>query len=96
LAHFEAKGKKYFYDGLEEYFHRSNKCIQLKKDYIETEKKICRIISFKTLSFHELLDPPSYVAQNFYVSKRGLFFLSDRITRKLLDQLFCYFFIVCF
>lgn len=38
LAHFEAKDKKYFYDGLEKLIHRSNKCIVLKGDYIEKEK----------------------------------------------------------
>ncbi|CAF4935522.1 unnamed protein product [Pieris macdunnoughi] len=38
LAHFEGKDKKYFYDGLEKLIHRSNKCIQLKGDYIEKEK----------------------------------------------------------
>ena len=38
LAFFEAKEKKYYFDGLDKLIHRSNRCIQLKGDYIEKEK----------------------------------------------------------
>lgn len=36
--HFEGKSKEYFYEGIEKLIARSNKCIELKGDYVEKEK----------------------------------------------------------